>query len=593
MLVRALRRTNRSTRRPRAAPSKRFVHEPLVQDCLVPHSVAGGPRSSRTRSTNTTHVIARCVTQANPARALFRLVRVLCAAWPSDARHVPSGSGAYGYRCHSVVSRARANDFGSSLLQAEGFVRVANEAMCRPIRALTQARGYSLTDHTLACFGGAGRPRFASRSPRRDLGQVVEADAAPLAAPPSVRPAARVRHRARSGHALGVHPQVLLAALRLRAGGRFCHTCPPPPIACEPGARRCGLTRCACPRSGPRGGCAGGTGASGHHALGGGGAEHEAALRGSSLGAGCDARQGPTGGAAPRGGVRCAVRVVHACYVHACGCAGLLKQGFAKSDITVPRRVARQRPARWRLMRMRMRMRAADSRLPEPPLQRHRHRHHDFGRRCASRRLACLGRVGGRACCVVGRRPRAAQRDSRPPTACLCPSTSASTASRWIAPSQLSEQRCCCRYRRCYPLTAERSGRSACARGGPRQHERRNRGAHSDSLRAQPCDHGIHGVSRTRDRTRSQRPSAPVWRPSPRGWSAVSSTVRRARARQEEVGASVDGLADAGPCVYRRGAQGRCTTRRTTSSSGSRRATSSTVRLAAALGRLIRLVVAR
>ncbi|XP_074027343.1 5-oxoprolinase isoform X2 [Leptinotarsa decemlineata] len=39
---------------------------------------------------------------------------------------------------------------------AMGFVRVANEAMCRPIRALTQAKGYDTARHALACFGGAG-----------------------------------------------------------------------------------------------------------------------------------------------------------------------------------------------------------------------------------------------------------------------------------------------------------------------------------------------------------------------------------------------------------------------------------------------------
>ncbi|XP_055559880.1 5-oxoprolinase isoform X4 [Falco cherrug] len=39
---------------------------------------------------------------------------------------------------------------------AMGFVRVANEAMCRPIRALTQARGHDTAQHVLACFGGAG-----------------------------------------------------------------------------------------------------------------------------------------------------------------------------------------------------------------------------------------------------------------------------------------------------------------------------------------------------------------------------------------------------------------------------------------------------
>lgn len=39
---------------------------------------------------------------------------------------------------------------------ALGFVRVANEAMCRPIRALTQMKGHDVTKHVLACFGGAG-----------------------------------------------------------------------------------------------------------------------------------------------------------------------------------------------------------------------------------------------------------------------------------------------------------------------------------------------------------------------------------------------------------------------------------------------------
>ncbi|XP_059148899.1 5-oxoprolinase-like [Physella acuta] len=39
---------------------------------------------------------------------------------------------------------------------ALGFIRVANETMCRPIRALTQAKGYDTSRHILACFGGAG-----------------------------------------------------------------------------------------------------------------------------------------------------------------------------------------------------------------------------------------------------------------------------------------------------------------------------------------------------------------------------------------------------------------------------------------------------
>ncbi|XP_064599058.1 5-oxoprolinase-like [Liolophura sinensis] len=39
---------------------------------------------------------------------------------------------------------------------AMGFIQVANETMCRPIRALTQAQGHDTSRHILSCFGGAG-----------------------------------------------------------------------------------------------------------------------------------------------------------------------------------------------------------------------------------------------------------------------------------------------------------------------------------------------------------------------------------------------------------------------------------------------------
>ncbi|KAH8892116.1 hypothetical protein GQ53DRAFT_863833 [Thozetella sp. PMI_491] len=39
---------------------------------------------------------------------------------------------------------------------AAGFLDVANESMCRPIRTLTEARGYDASRHNLASFGGAG-----------------------------------------------------------------------------------------------------------------------------------------------------------------------------------------------------------------------------------------------------------------------------------------------------------------------------------------------------------------------------------------------------------------------------------------------------
>lgn len=39
---------------------------------------------------------------------------------------------------------------------AQGFINVANETMCRPIRQLTEMKGHETKNHALACFGGAG-----------------------------------------------------------------------------------------------------------------------------------------------------------------------------------------------------------------------------------------------------------------------------------------------------------------------------------------------------------------------------------------------------------------------------------------------------
>lgn len=63
----------------------------------------------------------------------------------------------------SLLVRVRAHygaDEARSAMSVEelalGFVRVANEAMCRPIRSITEARGYEPSAHVLASFGGAG-----------------------------------------------------------------------------------------------------------------------------------------------------------------------------------------------------------------------------------------------------------------------------------------------------------------------------------------------------------------------------------------------------------------------------------------------------
>ncbi|KAJ1964190.1 hypothetical protein IWQ62_003003 [Dispira parvispora] len=57
-----------------------------------------------------------------------------------------------GFRC--------TQDFSNAPLTVDqvayGFIKVANETMSRPIRALTEARGYDSSHHILSCFGGAG-----------------------------------------------------------------------------------------------------------------------------------------------------------------------------------------------------------------------------------------------------------------------------------------------------------------------------------------------------------------------------------------------------------------------------------------------------
>lgn len=54
-----------------------------------------------------------------------------------------------------------------------GFIRVANEAMCRPIRALTQSRGYDTSKHVLACFGGAGGQHACSIARELGMSKIV------------------------------------------------------------------------------------------------------------------------------------------------------------------------------------------------------------------------------------------------------------------------------------------------------------------------------------------------------------------------------------------------------------------------------------
>lgn len=56
---------------------------------------------------------------------------------------------------------------------ALGFIEVANETMCRPIRSLTEARGFEIDSHNLAVFGGAGGQHACEIAENLGISRVV------------------------------------------------------------------------------------------------------------------------------------------------------------------------------------------------------------------------------------------------------------------------------------------------------------------------------------------------------------------------------------------------------------------------------------
>lgn len=58
-------------------------------------------------------------------------------------------------------------------LVALGFLTVANETMCRPIRSLTEGKGYATASHILASFGGAGGQHAYAVAKNLGISQVV------------------------------------------------------------------------------------------------------------------------------------------------------------------------------------------------------------------------------------------------------------------------------------------------------------------------------------------------------------------------------------------------------------------------------------
>ncbi|KAL3118966.1 hypothetical protein niasHT_003749 [Heterodera trifolii] len=56
---------------------------------------------------------------------------------------------------------------------ALGFIQVANEAMSRPIRRLTEAKGFDTSQHLLSCFGGAGGQHACAIARTLGIGRVL------------------------------------------------------------------------------------------------------------------------------------------------------------------------------------------------------------------------------------------------------------------------------------------------------------------------------------------------------------------------------------------------------------------------------------
>lgn len=52
-------------------------------------------------------------------------------------------------------------------------MKIVNETMCRPIRALTEARGYDTSRHVLSTFGGAGGQHACDLARTLGIGRIV------------------------------------------------------------------------------------------------------------------------------------------------------------------------------------------------------------------------------------------------------------------------------------------------------------------------------------------------------------------------------------------------------------------------------------
>ncbi|KAF3768147.1 hypothetical protein M406DRAFT_345789 [Cryphonectria parasitica EP155] len=113
------------------------------------------------------------VTDAN----LF-LGRLIPEYFPSifgPDENLPLDSDIVAEKFNDITAQINA-DTGRSMTPEEvayGFIDVANESMCRPIRALTEARGFETAQHNLATFGGAGGQHACEIATKLGIRRVV------------------------------------------------------------------------------------------------------------------------------------------------------------------------------------------------------------------------------------------------------------------------------------------------------------------------------------------------------------------------------------------------------------------------------------
>lgn len=75
-----------------------------------------------------------------------------------------------------LTAKVNADHGGTQLTPEEvalGFLKVADESMTRPIRNLTEARGFETSSHHLACFGGAGGQHACNVAASLNISRII------------------------------------------------------------------------------------------------------------------------------------------------------------------------------------------------------------------------------------------------------------------------------------------------------------------------------------------------------------------------------------------------------------------------------------